>query len=196
MPPRRKSRRLTIRSDVTVFYERLSVPVTSYLKGWRHFWWTDILIFEGKQSRVLNFLIFQHFFLCPAGKEISSRCQPRWSRGKREVFQTGWSLRGTKHLFTDVLSSQGICHWIPRCHGSVVFVLQVLSDEVKRKQYDTYGAAGFDPNRAGAGQQQYYRAGGTTIDPEELFRKIFGEFAGGFGNINNMFDQRPEVTTH
>ncbi|XP_030588345.1 dnaJ homolog subfamily A member 3, mitochondrial-like [Archocentrus centrarchus] len=71
---------------------------------------------------------------------------------------------------------------------------EVLSDEVKRKQYDTYGAAGFDPNRASAGQQQYYRAGGTTIDPEELFRKIFGDFAGGmgFGNINSMFDERPE----
>ncbi|XP_072240779.1 dnaJ homolog subfamily A member 3, mitochondrial-like [Leuresthes tenuis] len=71
---------------------------------------------------------------------------------------------------------------------------EVLSDELKRKQYDTYGAAGFDPNRAGAGQQQYYRAGGTTIDPEELFRKIFGEFSGGmgFGDIHNMFEQRPE----
>ncbi|KAM4584731.1 dnaJ homolog subfamily A member 3, mitochondrial-like [Odontesthes bonariensis] len=71
---------------------------------------------------------------------------------------------------------------------------EVLSDELKRKQYDTYGAAGFDPNRAGAGQQQYHRAGGTTIDPEELFRKIFGEYSGGmgFGDINNMFEQRPE----
>ncbi|KAK9540961.1 hypothetical protein VZT92_003376 [Zoarces viviparus] len=72
---------------------------------------------------------------------------------------------------------------------------EVLSDEVKRKQYDTYGAAGFDPGRAGsAGQQQYYRAGGTNIDPEELFRKIFGEFTGGkgFGDIHNMFEQRPE----
>lgn len=74
---------------------------------------------------------------------------------------------------------------------------KVLSDEVKRKQYDTYGTAGFDPNRAGAGQQQYYRAGGTSIDPEELFRKIFGEFTGGmgFGDIHNMFEQRPEVRT-
>ncbi|XP_070683619.1 dnaJ homolog subfamily A member 3, mitochondrial-like isoform X2 [Pempheris klunzingeri] len=71
---------------------------------------------------------------------------------------------------------------------------EVLSDEVKRKQYDTYGASGFDPNRAGAGQQQYYRAGGTSIDPEELFRKIFGEFTGGmnFGDIHSMFEQRPE----
>uniref|UniRef100_A0A671TEB6 DnaJ homolog subfamily A member 3, mitochondrial n=1 Tax=Sparus aurata TaxID=8175 RepID=A0A671TEB6_SPAAU len=71
---------------------------------------------------------------------------------------------------------------------------EVLSDEVKRKQYDTYGAAGFDPNRAGQNQQQYYRTGGTSIDPEELFRKIFGEFTGGmhFGNMHNMFEQRPE----
>ncbi|XP_047435501.1 dnaJ homolog subfamily A member 3, mitochondrial-like isoform X2 [Mugil cephalus] len=69
---------------------------------------------------------------------------------------------------------------------------EVLSDEVKRKQYDTYGAAGFDPNRAGAGQQQYYRAGSASVDPEELFRKIFGEFSGGFGDFHNMFNQRPE----
>ncbi|XP_040003003.1 dnaJ homolog subfamily A member 3, mitochondrial-like isoform X2 [Xiphias gladius] len=71
---------------------------------------------------------------------------------------------------------------------------EILSDDVKRKQYDTYGAAGFDPSRAGAGQQQYYRAGGTSIDPEELFRKIFGEFTGGmgFGDIHSMFEQRPE----
>lgn len=77
------------------------------------------------------------------------------------------------------------------------FCVKVLSDEVKRKQYDTYGAAGFDPNRARAGQQQYYRAGGTSVDPEELFRKIFGEFTSGmgFGDMHNIFEQRPEVRT-
>ncbi|KAM3864661.1 dnaJ homolog subfamily A member 3, mitochondrial-like [Diretmus argenteus] len=71
---------------------------------------------------------------------------------------------------------------------------EVLSDEVKRKQYDTYGAAGFDPSRggaAGARQQQYYRAGGANVDPEELFRKIFGDFTGG-GGFGKMFEQRPE----
>lgn len=67
----------------------------------------------------------------------------------------------------------------------------MLSDEVKRKQYDTYGSAGFDASRAG--QQQYYRAGSANVDPEELFRKIFGDFAGGFQDINSMFEQRPEV---
>lgn len=76
-------------------------------------------------------------------------------------------------------------------------VAQVLSDEVKRKQYDTYGSAGFDPGQAGAGQQQYWR-GGATLDPEELFRKIFGEFSGGrgfsdFGDFNSIFHQQQEV---
>uniref|UniRef100_A0A674BL26 DnaJ heat shock protein family (Hsp40) member A3b n=1 Tax=Salmo trutta TaxID=8032 RepID=A0A674BL26_SALTR len=73
---------------------------------------------------------------------------------------------------------------------------EVLSDEVKRKQYDTYGAAGFDPGQAGGGPggQQYWRAGGASVDPEEMFRKIFGEFTGaqGFGDFNSMFEQRPE----
>uniref|UniRef100_A0A6Q2ZM04 DnaJ homolog subfamily A member 3, mitochondrial n=1 Tax=Esox lucius TaxID=8010 RepID=A0A6Q2ZM04_ESOLU len=73
---------------------------------------------------------------------------------------------------------------------------EVLGDEVKRKQYDTYGAAGFDPSQAGGGSggQQYWRAGGTSVNPEEMFRKIFGEFAGtqGFGDFNSMFEQRPE----
>lgn len=69
---------------------------------------------------------------------------------------------------------------------------QVLSDEVKRKQYDTYGSAGFDP---GAGNQQQYWSGGASVDPEELFRKIFGDFSGarGFGDFNAIFDQPQEV---
>ncbi|XP_046697020.1 dnaJ heat shock protein family (Hsp40) member A3b [Silurus meridionalis] len=63
---------------------------------------------------------------------------------------------------------------------------EVLSDEVKRKQYDTYGSAG--PSASGAGQQ-YWRAG-TAVDPEELFRKIFGEFSGaqGFGDFSSIFE--------
>ncbi|KAG7315484.1 hypothetical protein KOW79_021572 [Hemibagrus wyckioides] len=67
---------------------------------------------------------------------------------------------------------------------------EVLSDEVKRKQYDTYGSAG--PSASGAGQQ-YWRSG-TTVDPEELFRKIFGEFAGaqGFGDFSSIFEQPHE----
>ncbi|XP_059417797.1 dnaJ heat shock protein family (Hsp40) member A3a isoform X1 [Carassius carassius] len=70
---------------------------------------------------------------------------------------------------------------------------EVLSDEGKRKQYDTYGSAGFDAGQAGAGHQQYW-SGGSSIDPEELFRKIFGEFSGarGFGDFNAVFNQPQE----
>uniref|UniRef100_A0A1A7XZ31 DnaJ homolog subfamily A member 3, mitochondrial n=2 Tax=Iconisemion striatum TaxID=60296 RepID=A0A1A7XZ31_9TELE len=70
---------------------------------------------------------------------------------------------------------------------------EVLSDEVKRKQYDTYGSAGFDAGQAGGGQQ-YWRGQASHVDPEELFRKIFGEFSGGrgFGDFNAMFDQPQE----
>lgn len=71
---------------------------------------------------------------------------------------------------------------------------QVLSDEVKRKQYDTYGTAGFDAGQAGGGQH-YWSGQTSNIDPEELFRKIFGEFSGGrgYGDFNAIFDHPQEV---
>ncbi|XP_028310858.1 dnaJ heat shock protein family (Hsp40) member A3a isoform X2 [Gouania willdenowi] len=70
---------------------------------------------------------------------------------------------------------------------------EVLSDEVKRKQYDTYGSAGFDAGQAGGGQR-YWSGQTSHVDPEELFRKIFGEFSGGrgFGDFNAIFDQPQE----
>ncbi|XP_070836896.1 dnaJ heat shock protein family (Hsp40) member A3a isoform X1 [Chaetodon trifascialis] len=70
---------------------------------------------------------------------------------------------------------------------------EVLSDEGKRKQYDTYGSAGFDAGQAGRGQQ-YWTGQTSHVDPEELFRKIFGEFSGGrgFGDFNAIFDQPQE----
>lgn len=72
--------------------------------------------------------------------------------------------------------------------------LKVLSDEVKRKQYDAYGTASFDPGAAGAGAGRQYWSSGPSIDPEELFRKIFGEFSGSsFGDFQNVFDQPQEV---
>ncbi|XP_067912779.1 dnaJ heat shock protein family (Hsp40) member A3a isoform X2 [Heterodontus francisci] len=67
---------------------------------------------------------------------------------------------------------------------------QVLSDEVQRKQYDIYGAAGFD---AGGSRSQQYWQSGPSVDPEELFRRIFGEFTGsGFRDFNTIFDQHQE----
>uniref|UniRef100_A0A3P8RJB3 DnaJ homolog subfamily A member 3, mitochondrial n=1 Tax=Astatotilapia calliptera TaxID=8154 RepID=A0A3P8RJB3_ASTCA len=70
---------------------------------------------------------------------------------------------------------------------------EVLSDEVKRKQYDTYGTAGFDAGQAGRGQH-YWSGHASNVDPEELFRKIFGEFSGGrgFGDFGAIFDQPQE----
>ncbi|KAF6271371.1 DnaJ heat shock protein family (Hsp40) member A3 [Rhinolophus ferrumequinum] len=70
---------------------------------------------------------------------------------------------------------------------------EVLSDEMKRKQYDTYGSAGFDPG-AGGPRQSYWKAG-PTVDPEELFRKIFGEFSSSsFGDFQSVFSQPQEET--
>ncbi|XP_047215337.1 dnaJ homolog subfamily A member 3, mitochondrial-like isoform X1 [Girardinichthys multiradiatus] len=72
-------------------------------------------------------------------------------------------------------------------------VYEVLSDEAKRKQYDTYGTASFEAGQAG-GRQQYWTGQTSNIDPEELFRKIFGEFSGsrGFGDFNAIFEQPQE----
>ncbi|XP_037713199.1 protein tumorous imaginal discs, mitochondrial isoform X2 [Drosophila subpulchrella] len=73
---------------------------------------------------------------------------------------------------------------------------EVLSDEQKRREYDTYGQTAENMGRQGGGfpgggaggfgpegfsQNWQFR---STIDPEELFRKIFGE-----GNFRtNSFD--------
>ena len=78
-----------------------------------------------------------------------------------------------------------------------VFHRQVLGDEGKRREYDTLGQA-FGGAGAGAGgfQGQWQSTGGGNIDPEELFRKIFGDQGfgsggggggGGFGSIFEDF---------
>lgn len=47
---------------------------------------------------------------------------------------------------------------------------EVLSDESKRNQYDHFGD--FNTSTGNSGFQDFY----STVDPEELFRKIFGDF--------------------
>ncbi|KAF1379512.1 hypothetical protein PFLUV_G00176810 [Perca fluviatilis] len=71
---------------------------------------------------------------------------------------------------------------------------EILSDEGKRKQYDTYGSTGFEAGQAGGGGQRYWSGQASSVDPEELFRKIFGEFSGGrgFGDFNAIFEQPQE----
>ena len=58
---------------------------------------------------------------------------------------------------------------------------EVLSDEDKRAQYDTYGSTGEQFGGMGGG-------GGfsSNIDPEELFRTIFGDKGSPFGNFSNF----------
>ncbi|XP_060530811.1 protein tumorous imaginal discs, mitochondrial-like isoform X2 [Cylas formicarius] len=74
---------------------------------------------------------------------------------------------------------------------------EILSDDTKRKQYDTWGStaeqmgAGANAGRAsgpqGFSQSWSYQ---STIDPEELFRKIFGE--AGFGKGSSPFEDFAE----
>ncbi|XP_041063146.1 dnaJ homolog subfamily A member 3, mitochondrial-like isoform X1 [Carcharodon carcharias] len=74
--------------------------------------------------------------------------------------------------------------------SQVAEAYEVLSDEMKRKQYDTYGTTGFD---AGGSRSQQYWQSGPSVDPEELFKRIFGEFTGsGFRDFNTIFDQHQE----
>ncbi|XP_074110634.1 protein tumorous imaginal discs, mitochondrial isoform X2 [Cotesia typhae] len=79
---------------------------------------------------------------------------------------------------------------------------EVLSNENKRKEYDTWGAtseqmgmgnSGFNPgSTAGAGQGKGFANHNwnfqSTINPEELFRKIFGEAGFKTGNFSDFDD--------
>ena len=68
---------------------------------------------------------------------------------------------------------------------------KVLSDSKKRQQYDAYGTAdnsaggGGGPGGFGGGGYQYQ----SSVDPEELFRTIFGDAfkQRGGSNYENMF---------
>lgn len=57
---------------------------------------------------------------------------------------------------------------------------EVLSNDTKRKQYDQWGTA--TDFGASGGQNAGFHGFQSTIDPEELFKKIFGDFGlhGGF----------------
>ncbi|XP_058053494.1 protein tumorous imaginal discs, mitochondrial isoform X1 [Anopheles bellator] len=84
---------------------------------------------------------------------------------------------------------------------------EVLSDDTKRREYDTFGQTSEQMGRsggrpgAGAGPQGFsqnwqFR---STIDPEELFRKIFGDggFQSGFDDFSDSkfgFGGAQEIT--
>lgn len=82
----------------------------------------------------------------------------------------------------------------------------MLSDETKRREYDTFGQTSEQMGREGRGTgggggfgnygpqgfSQHWKYQ-STIDPEELFRKIFGDFKGGMQGMNmNGFDDFSE----
>ena len=71
------------------------------------------------------------------------------------------------------------------------FVQQVLGDDDKRREYDTFGTTssqmGGDPGFGGASAGSPFGGGfhyQTQVDPEELFRKIFGDFRTQYGSSN------------
>lgn len=76
------------------------------------------------------------------------------------------------------------------------FNFQVLSDETKRKEYDMYGATSEQMNMRGGPRrgtaEDFAHAWNfkSSVDPEELFRKIFGD--AGFGNHRHQFDDFAE----
>ncbi|XP_071127166.1 protein tumorous imaginal discs, mitochondrial-like isoform X3 [Mytilus edulis] len=74
---------------------------------------------------------------------------------------------------------------------------EVLSDSTKRREYDTFGMGGGMGGMGGAsrgqsrGQAQGFENFHGSIDPEELFRNIFGQAGfkmGGSGGFNDFTD--------
>ena len=67
---------------------------------------------------------------------------------------------------------------------------QIVGDAKKRQEYDTLGQAFGGAGGGGAGGFQGQWQGGN-IDPEELFRNIFGSnaFGGGAGGGTSGFDE-------
>lgn len=74
-----------------------------------------------------------------------------------------------------------------------------MGDDSKRKQYDTWGSTadqmggmGGSNGRHAAGPEGFSQSWQyqSSIDPEELFRKIFG--SGGFGKGASPFDDFAE----
>lgn len=69
----------------------------------------------------------------------------------------------------------------------------MLSDEEKRKQYDTWGSTAENMGMGGGasgpqGFEQNWRFH-SSVDPEELFRKIFGEAGFKTGAFRSDFGE-------
>jgi len=64
-----------------------------------------------------------------------------------------------------------------------------LGDDDKRREYDTFGGAGPQMGAGGMGGAQYQNFSGS-IDPEELFKRMFGGFDSPFGGMGGQ--QEPQ----
>ncbi|XP_067944803.1 protein tumorous imaginal discs, mitochondrial-like isoform X2 [Watersipora subatra] len=61
---------------------------------------------------------------------------------------------------------------------------EVLSDSDQRKQYDMFGQAGPQASAGASGAHGFHGGGGFHhMDPEELFKNIFGDFQGARGGF-------------
>lgn len=76
---------------------------------------------------------------------------------------------------------------------------EVLSDDIKRKEYDTWGATSEQMGMGGMGQSQKTHANyqhwqyRSTINAEELFRKIFGDAgfqSGAFTDLDDFAESK------
>ncbi|XP_063231880.1 protein tumorous imaginal discs, mitochondrial isoform X2 [Bacillus rossius redtenbacheri] len=67
---------------------------------------------------------------------------------------------------------------------------EVLSDEERRKQYDTLGTTSQQMGGGPSGQSYDFQGFNyqSSVDPEELFRKIFGEAGFGKGRFGDFED--------
>lgn len=72
-----------------------------------------------------------------------------------------------------------------------------MGDDTKRKQYDTFGMAGEQASsNQGYSQARGYQNYQSTIDPEELFRSIFGDaFKSGRG-FESIFENEEQKESY
>ncbi|XP_035682014.1 dnaJ homolog subfamily A member 3, mitochondrial-like isoform X2 [Branchiostoma floridae] len=83
--------------------------------------------------------------------------------------------------------------------AEVAEAYEILGDDQKRREYDTFGSTGaFGGAGASTGQGFSQSQWSTNIDPEELFRRVFSEFSnagrGGFQGFDfeSQFEQPQE----
>ncbi|XP_066286567.1 dnaJ homolog subfamily A member 3, mitochondrial-like isoform X1 [Branchiostoma lanceolatum] len=83
--------------------------------------------------------------------------------------------------------------------AEVAEAYEILGDDQKRREYDTFGSAGaFGGTGASTGHGFSQSQWSTNIDPEELFRRVFSEFSnqgrGGFQGFDfeSQFEQPQE----